>query len=333
MVGPIKEKSPISSRSAESDRSSSSTLKSSSKTGNKPISVSRGTKVPQMNESHLSTTDSNTSTNSPSVVSSNSHLLSSQAGPVKEDTQTSDKSTEAQSKKEEEEEEEPLFDKQINACCLDYLLSECVPLSMRVQVKQQRNETDVEEMMKNLELKETNDDSSESICENMKNDPNFGPGRVNFLEDEQALNSGNILYRIQSYGFEVGYKITDCIAYNRVSKDGVNLESSDTLEIMKFICRDVWKVFYHKQMDNLRTNHVGTFVLIDNNFRPLLNFYSGKGEADTLKKVVPYLQFPSGLIRGVLSSLGIKSLVKAGVINGKVPAISFSVQTNFDEKE
>ncbi|GMF08360.1 unnamed protein product [Ambrosiozyma monospora] len=80
-------------------------------------------------------------------------------------------------------------------------------------------------------------------------------------------------------------------------------------------------------MDNLRTNHIGTFVLIDNGFKPLLHFHSPAGEEDTLKKLDPYLQFPCGLIRGILASLGVDSVVRAEVVN-RLPAVSFNVQTD-----
>ncbi|VEU20606.1 DEKNAAC101503 [Brettanomyces naardenensis] len=135
------------------------------------------------------------------------------------------------------------------------------------------------------------------------------------------------MYRVENYGFEIGFKVTDCLVYERNVKEGVNMKLSDSLEIMKFICRDVWKVFYGKQMDNLRTNHIGTFVLIENSFKPLVHFSTGKGEADTVRKAAPYLQFPCGLIRGILASLGVDSVVKAE-LNGKFPSVSFNVQTS-----
>ncbi len=30
---------------------------------------------------------------------------------------------------------------------------------------------------------------------------------------------------------------------------------SDTLDVIKFICKDIWATFWDKQVDNLRTNH------------------------------------------------------------------------------
>lgn len=41
----------------------------------------------------------------------------------------------------------------------------------------------------------------------------------------------------------------------------------EELEILKFICTDFWSCVYKKQVDNLRTNHQGVYVLQDNEFR------------------------------------------------------------------
>lgn len=38
---------------------------------------------------------------------------------------------------------------------------------------------------------------------------------------------------------------------------------ADTLDVIKFICKDIWAVFWDKQVDNLRTNHrVGASSLL-----------------------------------------------------------------------
>lgn len=45
----------------------------------------------------------------------------------------------------------------------------------------------------------------------------------------------------------------------------------EPLDLVKFLCRDVWQALYRKQIDNLRTNHRGIFVLTDASFPPLRN--------------------------------------------------------------
>ena len=40
----------------------------------------------------------------------------------------------------------------------------------------------------------------------------------------------------------------------------------DQLEVVKFLCQDVWRQLFRKQIDGLKTNHRGVFVLTDNDF-------------------------------------------------------------------
>jgi len=43
---------------------------------------------------------------------------------------------------------------------------------------------------------------------------------------------------------------------------------TDTLDVIKFLCKDLWMLVFRKQIDNLKTNHRGVYVLTDNSFRP-----------------------------------------------------------------
>ncbi|EGW00335.1 Trafficking protein particle complex subunit 6B [Cricetulus griseus] len=92
----------------------------------------------------------------------------------------------------------------------------------------------------------------------------------------------------------------------------------DELDIMKFICKDFWTTVFKKQIDNLRTNHQGIYVLQDNKFRLLTQLSAGKQYLEHASK---YLAFTCGLIRGGLSNLGIKSIVTAEV--SSMPACKF----------
>lgn len=44
---------------------------------------------------------------------------------------------------------------------------------------------------------------------------------------------------------------------------------SQPLDMIKFICKDLWTLVFRKQIDNLKTNHRGTFVLTDARFQAL----------------------------------------------------------------
>jgi hypothetical protein len=41
------------------------------------------------------------------------------------------------------------------------------------------------------------------------------------------------------------------------------------LDSIKFVCKDLWPLLFRKQIDNLKTNHRGVFVLTDTRFQPL----------------------------------------------------------------
>ena len=41
------------------------------------------------------------------------------------------------------------------------------------------------------------------------------------------------------------------------------------LDSIKFVCKDLWPLLFRKQIDNLKTNHRGVFVLTDQRFQPI----------------------------------------------------------------
>lgn len=56
------------------------------------------------------------------------------------------------------------------------------------------------------------------------------------------------------------------------SSSGMPAYPFEPLDLVKFLCRDVWQSVYQKQIDNLRTNHKGVFVIQDISFPPLRLF-------------------------------------------------------------
>jgi hypothetical protein len=49
------------------------------------------------------------------------------------------------------------------------------------------------------------------------------------------------------------------------------------LDMIKFLCKDLWMLVFRKQIDNLKTNHRGTFVLTDSRFQPLSRMSVDRG--------------------------------------------------------
>ena len=82
------------------------------------------------------------------------------------------------------------------------------------------------------------------------------------------------------------------------------------------------------QVDNLRTNHRGTFVLSDRNFRWLAKIPSGQAAGGTtsgsaLELARDFLHLPCALLRGALAQLGLDCSVTADCSN--FPAADFTI--------
>lgn len=58
---------------------------------------------------------------------------------------------------------------------------------------------------------------------------------------------------------------------------------NDTLDVIKFICKDLWTLVFRKQVDNLKTNHRGVYVLTDNAFRPFSRMSTEAGGQAVLR--------------------------------------------------
>lgn len=115
--------------------------------------------------------------------------------------------------------------------------------------------------------------------------------------DEADMAAG----RMESLGRHVGANLTEILL-----RDKPRLP--DTLDRVKFVCKELWSVVWNKQIDNLRTNHRGVFVLQDQAFRALLAI----GQPDAAHVYVSMqLSFASGLLLGALERLGIPCSVQA----------------------
>lgn len=74
--------------------------------------------------------------------------------------------------------------------------------------------------------------------------------------------------------------------YIRLTRDWPRFK--EELDTLKFLCTDFWSAIYKKQVDNLRTNHQGVYVLLDNEFRFLSKISSGSQYLEYAPKVIIY---------------------------------------------
>ena len=134
--------------------------------------------------------------------------------------------------------------------------------------------------------------------------------------NEQKLRGSSIDHcyaKLEFMGFRLGQKLIE-----KFSKDRDRLK--DELEIMKYICKEFWYNVYRKNIDNLRTNHQGVYVLTDSQFR-FLRFISTSEQFTA--ECHPFLAIPCGIIRGALNNIGITSSVSSEIV--KPPQVKFTV--------
>lgn len=74
-------------------------------------------------------------------------------------------------------------------------------------------------------------------------------------------------------------------AVREISTRSVRFPAADALEVVKFVCKDLWIALYDKQIDNLRTNHRGAYVLLDNSFKPLSRVSAGSDKEEVARMV------------------------------------------------
>ena len=67
-------------------------------------------------------------------------------------------------------------------------------------------------------------------------------------EKEKALSD------LEHIGFNAGYRLIE-----KLTREYPKFK--DELDLMKFVCKDFWMCVFKKQIDNLRTNHQGVYVL------------------------------------------------------------------------
>lgn len=122
------------------------------------------------------------------------------------------------------------------------------------------------------------------------------------------------LAKLELIGYNTGFRLIE-----KLTKDFPKFK--DELDLMKFVCKEFWMAIFRKQIDNLRTNHQGVYVLQDNQFKFLQKVSSGRQYLESAPK---FVVFTCGLIRGSLANLGVNSIVTAEV--SSLPAVKFQVQ-------
>ncbi|KAJ4316116.1 hypothetical protein N0V94_005604 [Neodidymelliopsis sp. IMI 364377] len=226
----------------------------------------------------------------------------------------------------------------LNSTCLDLLLIELVPMAYRITADlalQEEAWTGASTKANRLSSSHSNDASS--TVAGAAAGTAGGGGTVGTVDEEESREA--VFHRLEGLGYRVGLGIVE-----RFSRDAPR--PTTPLDSIKFLCKDLWTLLFRKQIDNLKTNHRGIYVLTDNTFKPLtrMSFDTKKydaamqaqlvastgdialgRDANSLARVQPFLYFPAGVIRGCLASLGINATVTAEC--GALPAATFQIRT------
>ncbi|KAF8060771.1 TRAPP complex subunit trs33 [Lyophyllum atratum] len=210
--------------------------------------------------------------------------------------------------------------RQIDAAAMDYFLIELVEALRASSAVATARSKKIEQEMAEAGLlpppapaapslpakKESARDSVTSL-----NSRNTGKAAV-LDEEEEAVR-----VRLEAIGLHVGANFTERLCRDRPL-------FSETLDAIKFVCKEIWAACWEKQVDNLRTNHRGIYVLQDNSFKPISRLSSWEGRADAVKRARLYVAMPAGIIRGALSRLGFNGTVVPEVTS--LPQCTFQVK-------
>ncbi|KAL7789830.1 transport protein particle component [Trichoderma ceciliae] len=185
----------------------------------------------------------------------------------------------------------------LSSSSLDFLLIELVPLAHRVTTER---------------------DFASPAAAPVRHSPDGANGpepKTIEIDDDEHLDA--VHHRLEAQGYRVGQGLVE-----RFSRDRPRF--NDTLDVIKFLCKDLWSLVFGKNIDNLKTNHRGVYVLTDNAFRPFSRMSTETGSQAVIR-AQPFLWFPSGIIRGALAALGISATVQAEV--NELPGAIFQIKT------
>ncbi|KLO17612.1 transport protein particle component [Schizopora paradoxa] len=201
--------------------------------------------------------------------------------------------------------------RQVDAAAMDYLLIEMVQtLRESEAVSSERLKKAEDEMIqagfmpptvaaREKQRKEKEKREKEKLRESTGSGagspaPGGGAGKGSVEEDaaEEGLRT-----RLEAIGVHVGGNIAERLCRERP-------RFTDTLDAVKFVCKDIWSICWDKQVDNLRTNHRGVYVLQDNQFKPICRISSYEGQQDAQRRARTYVALPAGIIKGAFARLG-----------------------------
>ncbi|KAG5982207.1 hypothetical protein E4U55_002190 [Claviceps digitariae] len=226
----------------------------------------------------------------------------------------------------------------LSSSCLDFLLIELVPLAYRVT-----NERDPSHNSPETKVQPGGEPlSATNRAVSLGSVQHSTGSEARKLDEDEELDAVHL--RLDALGYRVGQGLVERQekrlgppVHDIRHVDGtreltwcVKLRFSiarprflGTLDVIKFLCKDLWSLVFGKNIDNLKTNHRGVYVLTDNAFRPFSRMSTDAG-GQALVRAQPFLWFPCGIVRGALAALGITATVQAEI--NELPGAVFQIK-------
>jgi len=165
---------------------------------------------------------------------------------------------------------------QVAASTLDFLLIELVPLAQRIATDLHARDTAL--LSSSLERNMTLNTSTlaPSATTTTLSTEGLAPHDSTSSSEDNSAIQESTLHRLDTLGYRVGLGLIEKLSAQ-------SARPTTPLDMIKFICKDLWQVVFRKQIDNLKTNHRGTFVLTDNKFMALgrMSVDRGRGPRGT----------------------------------------------------
>ncbi|KAJ1865224.1 hypothetical protein LPJ73_000064 [Coemansia sp. RSA 2703] len=208
--------------------------------------------------------------------------------------------------------------RQINNSALEFLLPELVSTLVDSALRTKRAS---ERLELGLDPEEA-DSKADQDKAAADDDSTLASGWLELPDDEELMEQ--VCVKLEVVGFRVGKRLAERFA-------PLNRRLTDTLDIVKFVCKDIWLLLFNRQVDNLKTNHRGVYVLQDNKFKWFLRMSGNNGGAAAARRAQPYIWLPCGIIRGILDSFGVNTVVIAETLG--LPQCTFQIKVVSNEQQ
>jgi len=160
----------------------------------------------------------------------------------------------------------------LNSSCLDLLMIELVPMAYRIVNEIDSPSTPPLQAQTQAQAQSPTQSRKGGDGSLKSGAGTLGNGTAGRKMDEEEERDA-VFYRLEMLGYRVGQGLVEryilfyfspfhggslrsklmCECLCRFSKDRPRF--TDTLDVIKFLCKDLWMLVFRKQIDNLKTNH------------------------------------------------------------------------------